>query len=51
MWPKPFTITLNDDSEHDFAECLAHVIEYWQEKYFAEELQNSRDKEPPASPE
>jgi hypothetical protein len=35
MWRKPLTITLNDDSEHDFAESLAHVIEYWQKNYFA----------------
>lgn len=35
MWRKPFTIELDDGTEHNFAEVLSHVIDNWQNKYFA----------------
>jgi hypothetical protein len=36
-WPHnatPLTITLDDGTQHDFADVLEHVIEFWRVKYF-----------------
>jgi len=36
-WPlnaTPLTIKLTDQTEHDFADVLSRVIEYWQKNYF-----------------
>jgi hypothetical protein len=36
-WPRnayPLTVTLDDDTQYDFADTMAKVIEFWREKYF-----------------
>lgn len=37
MWPRnttPLTMTLDDGTQHDFADVLERVIEFWRAKYF-----------------
>jgi len=36
-WPRnatPLTMTLDDGTQHDFADVLSRVIQYWRQKYF-----------------